>query len=257
MRRAASRRTHSNRNPTTHGNSQDRPRCPPQCPRRTLRNRTLHRSPPLRLHQRRERRPHQPRVQPALDSIILRLHTETACRRGGALALTSNDLDPARCLIRLTEKGETVRWQPVSPTLMSHLLHHAESRSAPPNSQILRYADGRPITKRRYDHLWQRIGRHLPWVTTQQISTHWLRHTTPHLGRTQLRLRHRPRLRRPHRRAHRRHNRHLRQSHPLRTSQSPPHRRTPPTRELKLPRATAPAEGLLKPVNEKCLVATL
>ena len=23
-----------------------------------------------------------------------------------------------------------------------------------------------------------RIGRHLPWVATQQISTHWLRHTT-------------------------------------------------------------------------------
>ncbi|MEU4394025.1 site-specific integrase [Kribbella sp. NPDC023855] len=115
---------------------------------------------------------------PALDSLILRLHTETACRRGGALALTPNDLDATQCLIRLSEKGETVRWQPVSPTLMSHLLHHAESRSTPPNGQLLRYADGRPITKRRYDHLWDRIGRHLPWVATQQISTHWLRHTT-------------------------------------------------------------------------------
>jgi hypothetical protein len=30
----------------------------------------------------------------------------------------------------------------------------------------------------RYDHLWTCIGRHLPWVATQQISTHWLRHTT-------------------------------------------------------------------------------
>src|SRR5260370_40112417 len=30
----------------------------------------------------------------------------------------------------------------------------------------------------RYDHLWTRIGRHLPWVRTQQISTHWIRHTT-------------------------------------------------------------------------------
>ncbi|WP_433019087.1 tyrosine-type recombinase/integrase [Kribbella sp. CA-294648] len=115
---------------------------------------------------------------PALDTLILRLHTETACRRGGALALTPNDLDATQCLIRLSEKGETVRWQPVSPTLMSHLLHHAESRSTPPNGQLLRYANGRPITKRRYDHLWDRIGRHLPWVATQQISTHWLRHTT-------------------------------------------------------------------------------
>ena len=40
----------------------------------------------------------------------------------------------------------------------------------------LRYADGRPITSRRYDHLWCRIGRHLPWVATQGISTHWIRH---------------------------------------------------------------------------------
>lgn len=29
-----------------------------------------------------------------------------------------------------------------------------------------------------YDHLWARLGRHLPWITTQQVSTHWLRHTT-------------------------------------------------------------------------------
>ena len=43
---------------------------------------------------------------------------------------------------------------------------------------MLRYRDGRPITHRRYDHLWERIGAHLPWVATQQISTHWLRHTT-------------------------------------------------------------------------------
>jgi hypothetical protein len=35
-----------------------------------------------------------------------------------------------------------------------------------------------PITSRRYDHLWTRIGTQLPWVRTQQISTHWIRHTT-------------------------------------------------------------------------------
>jgi integrase/recombinase XerC len=115
---------------------------------------------------------------PSLDTLILRLHTETACRRGGALALRPCDLDPEQCLIRLREKGETIRWQPVSPTLITHLQHHAEQRGAPANGQLLRYATGRPITSRRYDHLWVRIGRHVPWVATQQISTHWLRHTT-------------------------------------------------------------------------------
>jgi integrase/recombinase XerC len=58
---------------------------------------------------------------PALDTLLLRLHTETACRRGGALALRPADLDSEQCLIRLREKGETMRWQPVSPTLMAHL----------------------------------------------------------------------------------------------------------------------------------------
>jgi integrase/recombinase XerC len=115
---------------------------------------------------------------PELDTLILRLRTETACRRGGALALRPGDLDPEQCLIQLREKGETVRWQPVSPTLMPALVMHAEERHAPADGRLLRYRDGRPVTYRRYDGLWVRIGRHLPWVRTQQISTHWLRHTT-------------------------------------------------------------------------------
>src|SRR5207249_10656242 len=104
--------------------------------------------------------------------------TETACRRGGALALRPQDLDPEQCLILLREKGETVRWQPVSPTLMAALLGHAAERHAPPDGQLLRYRTGRRITYRRYDHLWDRLGRSLPWVRTQQISMHWIRHTT-------------------------------------------------------------------------------
>jgi integrase/recombinase XerC len=115
---------------------------------------------------------------PELDTLLLRLHTETACRRGGALALRPQDLDPDQCLILLREKGETVRWQPVSPTLMERLVEHGRERHALPDGQLLRYADGHPITSRRYDHLWTRLGRQLPWVRTQQISSHWIRHTT-------------------------------------------------------------------------------
>ena len=115
---------------------------------------------------------------PELDTLLLRLHTETACRRGGALALRPQDLDPEQCLILLREKGETVRWQPVSPTLMAALLGHAGERRAPADGQLLRYRNGRRITYRRYDHLWDRLGRYLPWVRAQQISMHWIRHTT-------------------------------------------------------------------------------
>jgi integrase len=80
---------------------------------------------------------------PALDCLLLRLHIETACRRGGALALRRCDLDVTQCLVRLWEKGETVRWQPVSPTLMRHLLAHADERGAhDPTDQVLRYHNG-------------------------------------------------------------------------------------------------------------------
>lgn len=54
---------------------------------------------------------------------------------------------------------------------------HGRERHARPNGQLLRYADGGPITWRRYDHLWTRLGRQLPWVRTQQLSMHWIRHT--------------------------------------------------------------------------------
>jgi integrase len=116
---------------------------------------------------------------PELDTLLLRLHLETACRRGGALALRRCDLETDQCLVRLREKGETVRWQPVSPTLMLCLLQHWQERSTGgTDDQLLRYRTGRQITARRYDHLWQRLGAHLPWVATRQVSTHWLRHTT-------------------------------------------------------------------------------
>jgi len=169
---------------------------------------------------------------PELDALILRLHTETACRRGGALALRPADLDPEQCLVLLREKGETIRWQPVSPTLMAALVQHAEERHAPPDGRLLRYRDGRPVTYRRYDGLWVRIGRHLPWVRTQQISTHWIRHLD--LGRAQLRVRHRPRLRRPHRRRRRHRHRHVdvrpRHAHRGRHRPRRADRRTPPPR---------------------------
>jgi integrase/recombinase XerC len=139
-----------------------------------------------------------------LHTLLLRLHTETACRHGGALALRPAGPGQDQCLILPREKGETIRWQPVSPALMARLIRHGQQRHAPPDGQLLRYTDGRPITSRRYDHLWIRIGRHLPWVRTQQVSTYWIQHLLdkahhPDAGLAELRVRRRPRLRRPHR----------------------------------------------------------
>jgi site-specific recombinase XerD len=109
-----------------------------------------------------------------LDALLLHLHTETACRRGGALALRLMDLDTGQGVVRLREKGKTLRWQPISLDLAARLREHAAGRGA----ALLRYRDGRPLTSRRYDHLWKRLGDRLPWVAAQAVSTHWLRHTT-------------------------------------------------------------------------------
>ncbi|MGN2638876.1 tyrosine-type recombinase/integrase [Nocardia takedensis] len=109
---------------------------------------------------------------PELDTLLLRLHLETSCRTGSALRLRPEDIDPHHCLIRLFGKGGTIHWQPISPTLTNRLIDHSH-RGTDPTQQLSRYRHGRPITRRRYDHLWERLGRHLPWITT-----HWLRHTT-------------------------------------------------------------------------------
>ena len=114
---------------------------------------------------------------PSLDALLLRFHIETASRREGALALRPADLDREQSLVLLREKGDTVRWQPVSPTLMTHLYAHAQQRGDH-NDSLFRYRTGKPIGKRRYDYIWRRLGQHLPWVATHQVTTHWLRHTT-------------------------------------------------------------------------------
>jgi hypothetical protein len=89
------------------------------------------------------------------------------------------DLDPDRCLVKLRKKGSTVRWQPITPALANCLVDHAAARGAVlPTDPLLRFRDGHPLTSRRYDHLWKRLGDHLPWTAAQGISTHWLRHTT-------------------------------------------------------------------------------
>lgn len=67
----------------------------------------------------------------------------------------------------------------MSPALTASLADHAACRGGILSSdRLLRYRNGRALTSRRYDHLWTRLGQHLPWVAAQGISTHWLRHTT-------------------------------------------------------------------------------
>ncbi|MFQ6330087.1 tyrosine-type recombinase/integrase [Nocardia sp. CWNU-33] len=115
---------------------------------------------------------------PELDSLIIRLHIETACRVIGALSLRPEDLDPTQCLVHLREKRGTTRWQPVSPTLMNELLHHGAERGAVAGEPLLRNRNTTPINKNRYDRMFRRIGQHVHPVRVQGISAHWIRHTT-------------------------------------------------------------------------------
>lgn len=116
---------------------------------------------------------------PDLDLLILRLHLETACRQGGALHARRRDVDTQQCLILLHEKGQTQRWQPISPTLTASLIAHFDERGdASPEGPLLRYRNGTAVGRRRYDYLWKRVRSHLPWADAHQVSAHWLRHTT-------------------------------------------------------------------------------
>ncbi|MGW5569924.1 tyrosine-type recombinase/integrase [Nocardia thailandica] len=115
-------------------------------------------------------------TDPQLDAVLLRLHLETACRTATALAICPKDIDVEQQMIRLRGKGGTVHWQPISATLMAMIAAH-RTRGTSDEEQLLRYRHGRVITRRRHDHLWDRVGREVPWVRAHQVTTHWIRHT--------------------------------------------------------------------------------
>ncbi|GLY44506.1 hypothetical protein Amsp01_105290 [Amycolatopsis sp. NBRC 101858] len=117
---------------------------------------------------------------PLFDSLLLRLHSETACRVGGALKLRRRDLNPMDCTILLREKGSKNRRQPVSPTLLNALQEHLNSRvpGHDPNDQVLRLRSGAPMRYHNYQTFWNRIWRILPWAKALGVTSHWLRYTT-------------------------------------------------------------------------------
>jgi integrase len=93
-------------------------------------------------------------------------------------------LDVQRQCIRLREKGVTERWQPVSLTLISALIEHADIRGGiSPDDRVFRKSPrgesrvGTVITRRRYNSLVERWHKKLPWAAENGVSIHWCRHT--------------------------------------------------------------------------------
>ena len=114
---------------------------------------------------------------PDLDTLLLRLHTETACRRGGALALRPPRPRPGPVPGPAAGEG---RDGPLAAGLA-----HPDGPPRPARPGAARPAgraaaalpNGKPITSRRYDHLWSASAGTCPG-RTQQVSMHWIRHTT-------------------------------------------------------------------------------
>jgi integrase/recombinase XerC len=115
---------------------------------------------------------------PDLDLLLVRFHLESGARRGGALNLRCEDLDARRATVWLREKGASEREQPVSPTLITLLECHPSSRGGSgPDSGVFRTACGTPITRRRYDIIFDRARACLTWSDRIPVSAHVLRHT--------------------------------------------------------------------------------
>lgn len=148
---------------------------------------------------------------PELDMLIVWFHLETRARRGGAIRLSIGDLDLGQRYAKLVEKNDKVDWQPMSAELQRSLIGHAVESgdvvawTAPgldpraitvddvvagrarlrPDQPVFYYrpskeqrADGtvvlvpHPLTRRRYNTLWDRICRHLPWADQMHARPH-------------------------------------------------------------------------------------
>jgi integrase len=115
---------------------------------------------------------------PDLDLLLIRFHLESGARREGALNLRQRDLDGRRSTVWLREKFGIEREQPISPSLLRALENHSSTRGATAaENSVLRGRSGRPITRRRYNTVFDRARPCLPWAERTPVSAHILRHT--------------------------------------------------------------------------------
>lgn len=115
---------------------------------------------------------------PDLDLLALRFHLETGARREGALNLTLDRLDPRRQSLWLLEKFGAEREQPVSASLLRALAEHAGSRGAHnADDAVFRTRRHHPMTRRRYNTLFEHIQASLEWTARTPVTAHVLRHT--------------------------------------------------------------------------------
>lgn len=113
---------------------------------------------------------------PDLDCLLFRFHLETGARRGGAISLTVDKVDIERQTVLLEEKGSKWREMPITLELMKQMLEHADERGGGVGP-LFRYKNGNPLTRRRYNYMFERVHENPPFSAAAEISPHWLRHS--------------------------------------------------------------------------------
>ena len=118
---------------------------------------------------------------PQLDQQIVRMILTAGARPQDVLDLTLGDLDEDECTARLSDKFGLTAYQPLPDWFVTTLLEFARSRGAEqPEDAVFRYQpDGRrggaPISRRRFDYVFDRVRDHLPSGNDAQISSYALR----------------------------------------------------------------------------------
>lgn len=116
---------------------------------------------------------------PRLDGLLLTFLRHTAARREGVLNLAIDHLDLRRPSVTLTEKNGRTRELPLRSDLVESLASFARARAASkPGDRVFRALSGRPITRRHFNTLFDRIDRHVGWTRPLDVGAHWIRHTT-------------------------------------------------------------------------------
>lgn len=116
---------------------------------------------------------------PELDGLLILFIRHTAARREGCLNLAVDHLDRRRSSVTLTEKYGNARELPLGSDLLTTLADFAAARGARKDGDaVFRYRDGRPMGRRRFDMIFDRVDRHLGWTQPLDIGAHWIRHTT-------------------------------------------------------------------------------
>lgn len=114
-----------------------------------------------------------------LDGLLLTFLRHTAARREGALNLALDHLNQPRRSVLLTEKRGTTRELPLAAWLLGDLAALATDRGARrPGDPVFRFRDGTPLSRRRFNSLFDRLDRHLSWTEPLDVGAHWIRHTT-------------------------------------------------------------------------------